>query len=137
MRKVSIDYTLAAARAFASLPNSPKPFRFILTSGFLTLAPNASGWIYPTVRKVGGEAEVAILDFAKQMEGFEAFVTRPASVRKGGRGVMEWVVPSIGVGELGACMLDLAVWGGEKSVWENRALRDRGRELLKIEGDAK
>jgi len=57
-------------------------------------------------------------------------------VRKGGKGVLGWVMPSVGVDELSACMVDLAVWGSEKSVWENRELGTRGRELLRIEAES-
>jgi hypothetical protein len=71
IQKVSIGYTLSAAKAFSTLPNSKKPFRFVFTSGFLTTPdPKQSAWIMGAGRKAGGEAETAILDFGKDNEGF-------------------------------------------------------------------
>ena len=40
------------------------------------------------------------------------------------------VVPMIRVDELAAAMVDIAVNAGEKGMWENRDLVEKGREVL-------
>ncbi|TVY41880.1 hypothetical protein LSUB1_G003088 [Lachnellula subtilissima] len=134
IHKVSLGYTLTAATAFSSLPRQNQPFRFICTSGFITIRDQSqSAWILAEGRKAGGLAETAILDFGTGTQGFESYVVRPAGVLKEG-GWGNWVarktVPCIGVDELAACMLELAQRGNGKRVWENKELRCRGRELL-------
>ncbi|TVY42472.1 hypothetical protein LOCC1_G005161 [Lachnellula occidentalis] len=139
IQQVSINYTLSAARAFSSLPRPHnQPFRFICTSGFITIRDQEqSAWIFGEGRKAAGRAETAILDFGTGTQGFESFVVRPAGVLKaeGGWGAwVAWVARKtglcIGVDELSAWMLELARWGGEKMVWESAELRSRGRDLL-------
>lgn len=72
----------------------------------------------------------------EEMGGFQSFVVRPAMVLKAQRGWGDWVmrmaVPCIGVDELSASMLELAVRGSSSGevIWENRELRRWGRELL-------
>ncbi|KAK0108612.1 hypothetical protein ONS95_003407 [Cadophora gregata] len=53
-RKVTVEYTLAAVKAFSALPRPVgRPFRFVFLSGFVVVRDqNASVWFFPEARKV-------------------------------------------------------------------------------------
>ncbi|KAG9233570.1 hypothetical protein BJ875DRAFT_463854 [Amylocarpus encephaloides] len=138
-RKVYQGYTLAAATAFSYLArNSASTFRFAHTSGFITVRDQKKSlWVLSDVRKIGGEAEVKLLDFAKANETpFEAVVLRPAGVRaKDAKMLPEWIIGTnynVRVDELAAVLIDSVVNGVEagRDTLENAEIVKRGRELL-------
>ena len=53
-RKVTVEFTLAAAKAFAKLPRTEgRPFHFVFLSGFVVVRDqNASVWLFGEARKV-------------------------------------------------------------------------------------
>jgi hypothetical protein len=144
-REVAIDYTLAAARAFSHLSASPAtPFRFVFTSGLLAIRDQSATVLFMgPARKVKGEAETQLLDFAAQpdLKGkLEAFVTRPGLVHAPGTTTTSVIMAplpanlaGVKVDELAAASLDLAVNGDEKGgrILENVELVTKGKALLK------
>ncbi|KAH7400370.1 hypothetical protein BKA64DRAFT_723106 [Cadophora sp. MPI-SDFR-AT-0126] len=133
-RRVTVEYTLAAAKAFSALPRPRgKPFRFVLLSGFVVVRDQkASVWLFPEARKVAGEAELNLIDFAAQNAAFESFIARPAFVlpKDGGlKNAVMGLLPSVRVDALAAVLLDAATHGGELQTLENGDLVRRGREL--------
>ncbi|KAH8647602.1 hypothetical protein BGZ60DRAFT_391177 [Tricladium varicosporioides] len=136
VRRVSLEYVMSAAKAFSGVAKEEgKTFRFALTSGIVTVRDQKKNiWLYPEARKLGGEAETTLLDFAKQNEkSFEAYIARPAGVRAKDGMNLDCVVGtsySIKVDELAASLIDAVVTGNEKRTWENKDLVTKGREVL-------
>ena len=71
----------------------------------------------------------------------ETYVVRPAFVLKKGMGaVMQAVMsaggmlPSVGVEQLAAAMISIAVEGGDEQIWENRDLVEKGSDLVSKAG---
>ncbi|PVH79088.1 putative nucleoside-diphosphate-sugar epimerase [Cadophora sp. DSE1049] len=133
-RKVSVEYTLAAAKAFSALPRPQgRPFRFVFVSGFVVVRDQkASVWFFPEARKVAGEAELNLIDFADKNTGFESYIARPAFVlpKEGGlKSMVTSLLPSVKVDALAAVLLDAAMYGNQSQTLENADLVRRGREL--------
>lgn len=143
--KTRRDWPFASAEAFATKAAPPDtPFRFVLTSSFLTEHDQQrSLWFLGRMRKVGGQVDLGFVDLPEIFANLECFVTRPAVVLNVSRTlvnrVASLVMPSVGVDELAAVMLDAAVNGRKdgKKFFENKELREMGRELLaKSKGQA-
>jgi len=136
-RKVTLNYSQAAASAFSQLPHtSGKPFRFVFVSGILAVRDQKKTvLLYPTPRKIAGLAESKSIEFSEKTKGFESYVMRPASVLpKVSTGVkdalMGMALGSIRVDELVAVLIDTTVNGSKVQTMENRELVKRGRVLL-------
>jgi hypothetical protein len=116
-----------------------KPFRLVFTSGILAVRDqHATALFAGAARRAKGEAENRVLEFAKTHEGvFDAFITRPAWVvpKASEGGILDLVrkaLPAkVGVDQLAAVMVDLALNGGKTNILENGELVNRGRVLLK------
>jgi len=148
-KKVTLDYTIAAAETFSQLPSSsspmekatprPLPFRFVFTSGILAVRDQSKTLLFASgARHIKGDAENKLLDFtAEHKEAFGAIVVRPGAVlANGGRlaGVAACVgAPAVSVQGLAAVMVELALKGADEKVWENKELAARGKELLKAQ----
>ncbi|KAL2060307.1 hypothetical protein VTL71DRAFT_9702 [Oculimacula yallundae] len=137
-RKVTVDYTLAAVKAFSTLSGSKtQPFRFVFVSGAAVVRDQkANVWLFPTARKVAGEAEINLLAFAEKSDGkFESFITRPAFVLPKETGLQSLVMsllPSLKVDALAAALLDTVANGGASRTLENADLARRGKELAEL-----
>ena len=137
-RRTRLEYGMAAAQAFSTLPQAAgQTFKFVFVSGIVTVPDqDANIWIFSEGRKVGGQAENEIVAFAEGKQQFESFVMRPASVLAKDRGPLmklRRMLPySVGNEELAAVLVDIAVNGSKKTIWENSDLKLRSQELLKI-----
>ena len=61
----------------------------------------------------------------------KTYVVRPAGVLAGdGSALLGWLLKTVSVRILAAVMVDLAVNGGSEQVVANKAILERGRELL-------
>ncbi|KAF8848313.1 hypothetical protein BDZ45DRAFT_606075 [Acephala macrosclerotiorum] len=134
-RKVSVDYTLAAINAFSQTPKQDgNPFRFVFTSGILAVRDQKKRvFLYPEARKVAGEAEIQLVDFAQSHSNFQSYIMRPSGVLTKENTIKNYLmgfVPSVRVDELAATMVDVAINGAKMQTWENGQLAKRGRELL-------
>jgi hypothetical protein len=148
-KKVTLDYTLAAAEAFSRLPSSsatkekaaPRPllFRFVFASGVLAVRDQSKALLFASgARHIKGDAENKLLDFtAEHKEVFDAIVVRPGAVLANGGGVAGIAAcvgaPAVSVQGLAAVMVELALKGAEEKVWENKELVARGKELLRAQ----
>lgn len=136
-RRSRLEYGMAAARAFASLPIlRGKTFKYVFVSGIVAVRDqDAWLWLYSEVRKMGGQAENEVLAFAKGKEDFESIVARPAAVlsKDGGllTSVRRLLPSSVGVGELAAVLVDVAITGSDKEILYYADLKKRGKELVK------
>ncbi|KAF3940829.1 hypothetical protein ABW19_dt0204227 [Dactylella cylindrospora] len=138
LRKVNVDWTVAAAEAFTSkwtLPDDRK-FRFIYTSGVLMPDPDKLDqkmWFSEELRKLRGHADKAIFDMSKEgklegMIGKPAFITEnePLLAR------LSFGMGSISRQALAACYIDALLNGipDKKDIWRNADLKKRGGDIL-------
>lgn len=78
-QKITYDYPLAAAKAFTSLTDPPKPFKFVYVSG--EGATTTPGIFTAHFGLIKGRAEAALLALSKE-KGFSNL--KPYSLRPGG-----------------------------------------------------
>ncbi|KAJ5594104.1 uncharacterized protein N7459_000312 [Penicillium hispanicum] len=120
-RRISIDYTLSAARLFQE--NCQKPFRFLYCSGAAAERDQTKPlWFMQEYRRIRGQVENELLAFANNHSDFKAYIVRPAMVLSRETSMHSLVFglgPSIKVDTLAGSMVELALKGGEKSIWEN------------------
>jgi len=138
-RRTRLEYGTAAAQAFSSIPQpAGQTFKFVFVSG-LVMVPdqNANTWFFGEARKLGGRVENVVIAMAQEKEKahFDSFVVRPAMVLAKGRGALMNLIRmlpyTVGLEEVAAVLVDLAIHGSEKTIWENGDVRSRGGELLK------
>ncbi|KAK5677123.1 hypothetical protein LTS10_010312 [Elasticomyces elasticus] len=139
-KEVHVDYTLAAATAFAR-NLAPKVgdgerFTFVHLSGKLCERDQSQSlWFMEEARKMRGGVETSLVELEAVHKGvWRSMSARPGGVSKAGvyHGIMDVLVPSwtIGVEELAAGMIDLAVSGEGAHFVENDQLKERGRKAL-------
>ncbi|CAI7677528.1 unnamed protein product [Penicillium discolor] len=123
-RRVSLDYTLAAAQVFQE--TCQKPFRFIYCSGAAAERDQTKPlWFMQEYRRIRGQVENGLLAFDNDHPGFEAHIMRPAMVLAQDmslRSLAFSLGPSVKVDGLAGVMVDLALKGGKKNIWENADL---------------
>ncbi|RDW72802.1 hypothetical protein BP6252_06709 [Coleophoma cylindrospora] len=149
--KITHDYPLAAARAFTSLPDPPKPFKFVYVSG--EGATTSPGMFTQYFGRIKGRAEAALLALSKDSSytNLRVFSVRPGGVdptshpeilsyipqRQGALKVADKVLLPIlhvvGPGiltptkDLGRVLTDLAMGNGE--ALDGKGVEDEGRTL--------
>jgi len=145
-QRVNVDYTLAAARAFATrLDRGPrKTFRFIYLSGmYVEKDQEKSLWFLGDQRRRKGRLELELQRIGQdaQRGGFELFIARPGGVFGKDNVFVNafmglWnavmglsVVSTISVDTLAMALVDIAEKGGEQRVWEMEHLKGRSRSL--------
>jgi hypothetical protein len=142
-RRVNLEYALAAATAFQSLAReSNTKFRLAYTSGIITERDqDKSLWIMSDMRKIGGEIEVKLIDFAKANEKtFETYIMRPGGIRPKDANMLPDCIAgsfNVRVDEVAATLIDSAVNGDElgRNTFENADIAKRGRQLLQTEAE--
>jgi hypothetical protein len=79
-QKITYEYPLAAARAFATLPASNTGFKFVYVSG--EGATTSPGLLTPHFGLIKGRAEAALLSLSKdpQFHNLRPFSLRPAGI---------------------------------------------------------
>ncbi|KAK1657007.1 nucleoside-diphosphate-sugar epimerase [Colletotrichum godetiae] len=92
--KITKDYTLEAAKAFANLPPDNEPFRFIYVSGEgATQTPGRFSAIFARVK---GETETLLSEMRAANPRLRAESVRPAFVDKAGHKAVETYAPNAG-----------------------------------------
>jgi len=122
LREVDVEYSMAAAEAFLRdiQPTlGGKKFRFIFVSGAgAERDANQSFWFMEDVRTSKGEAERALLEFARQnSDRFEVIVVRPGGVvdrNTSMPNVLLKGIASLREDQLAAVLLHLATNGSER-----------------------
>ncbi|GKT51500.1 uncharacterized protein ColSpa_11681 [Colletotrichum spaethianum] len=93
--KITKNYTLEAAKAFANLPPENEPFRFIFVSGVgATQQPGRFSAIFTRVK---GETETALSEMRAANPRLRAESIRPAFVDKGDHDAIKPYVPNPGM----------------------------------------
>ncbi|KAJ6000091.1 hypothetical protein N7481_000500 [Penicillium waksmanii] len=124
-RRVSIEYTMAAAEAFEE--TCQKPFRFIYVSGAgAEQDQTKSLWVMGDYRRIRGLVESELLNFAKAHSDFTSYIVRPAMVISNEvtlHSLFYRLGPSVRVDAISKFMVELAVKGDDKIVWENSEIK--------------
>ncbi|KAJ5965191.1 uncharacterized protein N7479_005067 [Penicillium vulpinum] len=127
-RRVCLDYTLAAAQVFRE--TCQKPFRFIYCSGGAAERDQTKSlWFMQKYRHIRGQVENELLEIAND-PGFKAHIMRPAMVLAQDMSLRSLVFslgPSVRLDNLARAMLDLALKGGKKTIWENADINQSNR----------
>ncbi|KAJ5102402.1 hypothetical protein NUU61_004624 [Penicillium alfredii] len=120
-RRVSVEYTLAAARALQE--TAQKKIRFVYCSGGgAEKDQNKPLWFMQEYRRIRGQVENDLLAFAHDHASFEPYILRPGMVLSREvnlRSLVFSLGPSVKVDTLAAVMVDLALKGAERTMWEN------------------
>ncbi|CAH0034781.1 unnamed protein product [Clonostachys rhizophaga] len=129
-RKVSVDYTLAAARAFKqhlapALPGGQR-FRFVFCSGMLAEWDQQKSLLFMAdtrlVKSLQGQVEKGLCDLADKDSRFDSFCPRPS-------GILPLTVGTLGklagklygaiqVQDLAKALVHIALNGAEKQIIE-------------------
>ncbi|KAI1780316.1 hypothetical protein F4818DRAFT_395339 [Hypoxylon cercidicola] len=131
-KKVSVDYTLAAANAFVTelapkLPESQK-FRFVFCSGkFAEWDQEKSLRMMKDTRRIKGQVEKGLCDIADaNQEKFEVWAVRPGGIVKKHAGLMNLLTANSGglidVDHLAKAMLKIVLVGHADRIIESSAL---------------
>ncbi|BDD54870.1 hypothetical protein MPDQ_002451 [Monascus purpureus] len=137
-RRVSVDYTVAAAKAFQEAfgfsevnsdanminPARNKRFRFVYVSGFLAERDQSKSlWFAQDLRRIRGESENVLIAHGKSHPGaFEYYILRPGMVLTKNNtwvDVIRGLAPSVRVDVIARAMIKAAVHGDQKRMIEN------------------
>ena len=85
-----------------------------------------------------GEVENQLLELGKQPDAPATYITRPGLVQRPDVGVVMGtlarfggLMPSVRVDQLAAAMIGIAIGGaGDRQIWDNAELVEKGTELL-------
>ncbi|KAK7403790.1 hypothetical protein QQX98_010432 [Neonectria punicea] len=104
--KITKDYALTAAKAFATLSGSDaEPFRFVYVSGYG--ATQTPGRFSPIFARVKGETEQALADLSAATPALRVYSPRPAFVDGAGHAAVQPYLPDPGLWIRAAA----AAWG--------------------------
>ncbi|KAI9644287.1 hypothetical protein NHQ30_007643 [Ciborinia camelliae] len=128
--KVDIEYPLAFIKAIKTRPPGSTQFRYVQLGGAFTEPPPKEGqkerslWYYANGRRVRGLAEARVLESSEDdpQGAFTVYLVKPGAVLPRSGAILQCVLGSslsIGIDELGATMVDLAIHGNEKRVFQN------------------
>lgn len=131
--KVDIEFPLTFIRAIKARALEPKAFRYVQLGGAFTEPPPREGqgerslWYFANGRRIRGAAEARVLECSDDavQNAFEVYLVKPGAVLPRNGAILQCVLGSflsIGITELGATMVDLAVYGNEKRVFQNNDL---------------
>ncbi|GCB25706.1 hypothetical protein AAWM_08591 [Aspergillus awamori] len=120
-RKINVEYTMAAMRAFGThLPSlleggGKKKFRFVYLSGGMSERDQSrSLWMAGEMRKIRGQVENELTDYENNNNSVEVYIARPGMVLARGmslRSLIFGMGPSIWVDDLAKVLVDVAVRG--------------------------
>ncbi|KAL8797414.1 MAG: hypothetical protein Q9182_007204 [Xanthomendoza sp. 2 TL-2023] len=139
--RIDIEYPLAFIRVIKARPPGSRPFRYVQLSGAFTEAPPKEGhperslWFFVNGRRVRGATEAKVLEAATDGShgDFAVYLVKPGGVLSRRFAFLQRYIPenpfSIGISDLGATMVDLAVRGGEQRIFDNLAIIQHARNI--------
>ncbi|QDS71311.1 hypothetical protein FKW77_001766 [Venturia effusa] len=137
-KKVQVDFTLAAAKAFASklapALDEGKEFKFVFCSGGMASRDQEINlWILQDTRKLKGLAENGLLEIAENNPRFKPYFMRPAHIHPEyftiGTTIMNTLFPAIKVRDLAVAMVDIALKGNDMQTLENADLLRKAKQV--------
>ncbi|KAI9761671.1 MAG: hypothetical protein M4579_000905 [Chaenotheca gracillima] len=126
--KTNVEYTLAAAKVFATRftpeKESNKKFRFVFCSGTGSVVDQSKKlWFMDLTRKTKGQNEGGLFELAESEPKFDPYTVRPGNVMPAQPNILHsassYAFPSVGVDRLAARMLELCKNGSDKRIYEN------------------
>ena len=140
--RIDIEFPLAFIKIIKTRPPGSKPFRFVQMSGAFTEPPPKEGqpdrslWFYANGRRVRGLTEAKVLETAEDASPSEytVYAVKPGGVMlQNTTGALVRCVfgnsLSIGIDDLGATVVDLAIHGNEQKVFTNQEIIDYAKTL--------
>ena len=146
--RVDIEYPLAFINVILTRtrpPGSTNHFKYVQLGGAFTEPPPKGGqeerslWFYANGRRVRGVAEARVMESAENssgsQKGFTVYLVKPGAVLPKNRSFLQRYILgdtlSVGISELGATMVDLAVHGNDKQkvLFDNREIITYARIL--------
>ncbi|PWY69087.1 NAD(P)-binding protein [Aspergillus heteromorphus CBS 117.55] len=129
-RKINIEYTLSAIRAFDQSRDATSPtgkFRFVYLSGGMSERDQSKSlWVAGDTRKIRGQVETELTAYEQtRNDNVEVYIARPAMVLARGASLRTLVFgmgPSIWVDDLARVLVDVATQGSRKKVLENKTM---------------
>ena len=139
--RVDIDYPLTFINAIKARSPTSTNFRYVQLGGAFTEPPPEEGqkerplWFFTNGRRVRGATEARILGCTEEgsQSAFTVYLVKPGAVLPKSGAFLQCISSdslTIGIAELGATMVDLAVHGNEQKVFLNRQIIEHGRKLL-------
>ncbi|RMJ23049.1 Nucleoside-diphosphate-sugar epimerase [Aspergillus sp. HF37] len=130
-RRVSVDFTAAAARAFQQQQGTSRRFRFVYVSGGLAERDQSRPlWFSAAFRRIRGDAENVLISAARENpDTFEEYIMRPGLVVGKDGTVIDMIRglwPSVRVDILAKAMVETAVNGNQKRFFENAEIQVTG-----------
>ncbi|KAL8812748.1 MAG: hypothetical protein Q9223_007213 [Gallowayella weberi] len=134
-RRINLDYTVAAAKAFIGL-NEKAKFRFVYLSGMLTERDQERKlWFMSEARKTRGEGENELIRLQEEHnEALVTYIARPGGVLATNSffpALLEPWARVITVDDLAAKMLDTAINGHTTQIIGVDVLRHDGKRMKK------
>ncbi|MCJ1307240.1 hypothetical protein MMC25_000886 [Agyrium rufum] len=141
LRTINLEYTLAAANAFANSlakqrSSTADKFRFVYVSGMLAVKDQEKPlWFAEEGRRMRGEIENELVALQKaHPETLETTVARPGMVLAKNTYLMGPLISTmhaVKVDELAALLVDCAMNGREEQIVDSAPVRAKGRIALK------
>ncbi|KAK5058697.1 hypothetical protein LTR84_010961 [Exophiala bonariae] len=142
-KTIDVEFPLAFINIIKNQrPPSSTPFRFVQLSGAFTEPPPKEGeqerslWYFANGRRIRGLAEATVLATADgaSPDEYAVYLVKPAGVApKTVSGSLFRCVTgdslSVGISDLGATIVDLAITGNEQKVFSNREIIKYAKEL--------
>jgi len=134
-RKISINYTLAAVKAFSRdftlEDGKSEKFHFVYLSGAAAERDQTKPlWFMQDYRRIRGQVENELLAYAKDHhDTFETCILRPGMVLSKETSLKSLILgfgPSVRVDVLAAVMLDVALNGSNHQILENSDINRLG-----------
>ncbi|KAF7873926.1 hypothetical protein EAF04_002598 [Stromatinia cepivora] len=128
--KVDIEYPLTFIRAIKTRPLGSTQFRYVQLGGAFTVPPLEEGrkerslWYYANGRRIRGAAEARVLEASEDgtQGAFTVYLVKPGAVLPRRGAIFQCILGSslsIRIRDLRATIVDLAVQGNDKRVFQN------------------
>ncbi|KAF7895552.1 uncharacterized protein EAF01_009514 [Botrytis porri] len=128
--RVDIEFPLTFINCIQARPLGSPQFRYVQLGGAFTEPPSEEGqkerslWYFSNGRRIRGAAEARVLESSEDsiQSTFKVYLVKPGGVLPRSATILQCVFGnslSVGIVQLGATMVDLAVHGNDKQVLQN------------------
>ncbi|KAF7952908.1 hypothetical protein EAE96_006131 [Botrytis aclada] len=128
--RVDIEFPLTFINCIKARPLGSPQFRYVQLGGAFTEPPPEEGqkerslWYFSSGRRIRGAAEARVLETSEDsiQSTFKVYLVKPGGVLPKSATILQCVFGSslsVGIVELAATMVDLAIHGNDKQVFQN------------------
>ncbi|KAK6597647.1 hypothetical protein ACHAQE_007177 [Botrytis cinerea] len=129
-KRVDIEFPLTFIDCIKARPLGSSQFRYVQLGGAFTEPPSEEGqkerslWYFANGRRIRGAAEARVLETSEGsiQSAFKVYLVKPGAVLPKNATILQCVFGSslsVGITELAATMVDLAVHGNDQQVLRN------------------